>query len=293
MNASASFSGLWLPLISPLRQGRIDLPALRGLARHYREAGISGLVLFGSTGEGNLLTVSEKIEMIEGLREDDACLPLMFAAGGVDTQGVAALIRKLDKYAPAGWLIPPPYYLCPSQQGMLWHYRQIAWATQRPIMAYNVPKRTGSALTVASLERLMELPAFAGVKECDPVALAALRERGQVPAICGEDSALLEHWLNGGRCAIAASAHILPHHHVAIMEHAQAGRIDQAQRGFAELRHLIRLLFAETNPAPVKKALALQGFISDELRLPLMPASSALADRLHRALELLTPVMAR
>ncbi|CAJ50319.1 dihydrodipicolinate synthase, partial [Bordetella avium 197N] len=281
-----TIEGIWLPLITPLRGSRVNLEALQALGRHYREAGLDGLVLFGSTGEGNLLHIQEKIDMIAALRADPQCLPLMFGVGGVDTRGVAASMRRLERYEPVAWLTPPPYYLCPSQQGLLWHYRELSWATHRPLIAYNVPKRTGSALTVASLERLgSQLPNIVGVKECNPAALAALRERGsRIQAICGEDMALLDHWRGGGHTAIAASAHLFPRLHVRMRNLALAGDHTAASAAFSALRHLIRLLFAEPNPAPIKKALALQGWIEDELRLPMMPASEALADRLRKTL---------
>lgn len=114
-----AFDGLWLPMVTPMRGGYVDCEAAQALARYYRNAGVAGLVLFGSTGEGNLLSIPEKIEMIEAIRRDPHALPLVFGAGGVDTRGVAAAIRRLDKYAPAGYLVPPPYYLGPSQQGIL------------------------------------------------------------------------------------------------------------------------------------------------------------------------------
>ena len=174
----ATFPGIWLPMVTPMRGGYVDCEAAQALARYYRNAGIAGLVLFGSTGEGNLLSIPEKIEMIEAIRRDPHALPLVFGAGGVDTRGVAAAIRRLDKYAPAGYLVPPPYYLGPSQQGILWHYRQIAWATERPIILYNIPKRAGVSMTVETMESLALLPNLRAVKECNPAALMALNARG-------------------------------------------------------------------------------------------------------------------
>ena len=168
MPARPVFEGIWLPMVTPMRAGHVDCEAAQALARYYRNAGIAGLVLFGSTGEGNLLSLPEKIDMIEAIRTDPHALPLVFGAGGVDTRGVAAAIRRLDKLSPAGYLVPPPYYLCPSQQGILWHYRQIAWATERPVILYNIPKRAGVAMTVETMETLAALPQFGSVKECNP-----------------------------------------------------------------------------------------------------------------------------
>lgn len=271
-------------MVTPLRQGRVDLPAARRLARHYRDAGVSGLVLFGSTGEGNLLTLTEKIEMIQAIRDDAHALPIMLGVGGVDTGGVAAAIRRLDATGPAGYLVPPPYYLCPSQAGIIWHYRQIAWATDRPLVLYDIPKRTGVSLTVETMETLAGCPTIVAVKECDPHVLQALRQRGSIAALCGEDRALLAHFSAGGSGAIPAAAHVRPDLFVAMMQLARDGQVEAARSLFGALLPVIRLLFAEPNPAPVKKALALQGLINDELRMPLMPASRELGARLRRAI---------
>ncbi|CAB3869073.1 4-hydroxy-tetrahydrodipicolinate synthase family protein [Achromobacter mucicolens] len=281
------FEGLWLPMVTPMRGGHVDLDGAQALARYYRNAGIAGLVLFGSTGEGNLLGMPEKIEMIEAINSDSHALPLVLGVGGVDTRGVATAVRRLDRYAPAGYLVPPPYYLGPSQAGILWHYRQIAWATERPIILYNIPKRSGVAMTVETMEALAVLPNFGAVKECNPAVLAALNARDRLNALCGEDLSLLDHFLAGGRGAIPAAAHLYPERFVALMALAQSGDAQAARECFDPLRPLIRLLFSEPNPAPVKRALAMQGLIADELRLPMMPASRELSARLRRALDLI------
>ncbi len=284
--AKTVFEGIWLPMVTPMRGGHVDLDAARALARYYRNAGIAGLVLFGSTGEGNLLGMPEKIDMIEAIASDAHALPLVFAAGGVDTRGVAAAVRRLDRYAPAGYLVPPPYYLGPTQAGILWHYREIAWATQRPIILYNVPKRTGVTMTVQTMEALAALPNFGAVKECNPAVLSALNARGKLDALCGEDLALLDHFLAGGRGAIPAAAHLYPERYVEVMQLARDGHAEAAREIFEPLRGLARLLFSEPNPAPIKRALAMQGLIADELRLPMMPASRELGSRLQRAMSL-------
>jgi len=280
------FEGIWLPMITPMRAGHVDLDAAQALARYYRNAGIAGLVLFGSTGEGNLLSMPEKIGMIEAISSDPDALPLVFGAGGVDTRGVAAAIRRLDRYRPAGYLVPPPYYLGPSQAGILWHYRQIAWATERPIILYNIPKRTGATMTVQTMETLAALPNFNAVKECNPSVLATLNSRGPLAPLCGEDLALLDHFLAGGRGAIPAAAHLYPDRYVEIMLLARDGHAEAARELFEPLRGLIRLLFAEPNPAPIKRALAMQGLVADELRMPMTNASRELGARLQRAMSM-------
>ncbi len=283
----AVFEGIWLPMVTPMRRGHVDLDAAQALARYYRNAGISGLVLFGSTGEGNLLSQPEKQEMMEAIRSDPHALPLAIGMGGVDTRGVAAGIRRFDRVAPAAYLVAPPYYLCPAQAGILWHYREIAWATERPIILYNIPKRAGVAMTVQTMEALATLPNIVAVKECNPSVLSVLNARQQLTALCGDDAALLDHFLAGGRGAIPAAAHIFPERFVDIMQLAQAGEVEAARALFDPLRPLIRLLFSEPNPSPIKKALAQQGLIADELRMPMTPASRELGVRLQRAIHAL------
>lgn len=285
MPAKPVFEGIWLPMVTPMRGGHVDLDAAQALARYYRNAGMAGLVLFGSTGEGNLVGTPEKIDMIEAITSDAHALPLVLGVGGVDTRGVAAAVRRLDRYAPAGYLVPPPYYLGPSQAGIAWHYRQIAWATERPIILYNIPKRAGVAMTVETMEALAAMPNFGAVKECNPSVLAALNARGRLDALCGEDLALLDHFLAGGRGAIPAAAHLYPERFVEIMQLARDGQAHAARELFEPLVPLIRLLFSEPNPAPIKRALAMQGLIADELRMPMTPASRELGSRLQRAMK--------
>jgi len=285
MPAKPVFEGIWLPMVTPMRGGHVDLDAAQALARYYRNAGMAGLVLFGSTGEGNLVGTPEKIDMIEAITSDAHALPLVLGVGGVDTRGVAAAVRRLDRYAPAGYLVPPPYYLGPSQAGIAWHYRQIAWATERPIILYNIPKRAGVAMTVETMEALAAMPNFGAVKECNPSVLAALNARGRLAALCGEDLALLDHFLAGGRGAIPAAAHLYPERFVEIMQLARDGQAHAARELFEPLVPLIRLLFSEPNPAPIKRALAMQGLIADELRMPMTPASRELGSRLQRAMK--------
>ena len=283
MPARPVFEGIWLPMVTPMRAGHVDCEAAQALARYYRNAGIAGLVLFGSTGEGNLLSLPEKIDMIEAIRTDPHALPLVFGAGGVDTRGVAAAIRRLDKLSPAGYLVPPPYYLCPSQQGILWHYRQIAWATERPVILYNIPKRAGVAMTVETMETLAALPQFGSVRNAIPHCCPrSTRAQDGRPVRRGHG---LPGSLPDGRSR-RHSRRGAPVSRALRRGHAAGARRPRrsSARAVRTLRGLIRLLFAEPNPAPIKRALALQGLITDELRPPMTSASRELSARLQRAM---------
>lgn len=281
-----AFEGIWLPMVTPMRGGQVDIPAARVLARMVCEAGISGLVLFGTTGEGNLLRDREKAALFETLRNDQPDLPLVFGVGGIDTRQMALTVRHVESLAPAGYLIPPPCYLRPSQEGIVWHYRHIAEATPRPIIVYDIPERTGVAISLQTLAELSRDPQFAAVKECATVMMGELNRRPDLmPALCGTDAWLLDHFMTGGRGAMPASAHIRPDLFVALYHAARAGNGAQATELFATLKPLVETLFSEPNPAPVKRALALQGLIADELRLPLLPASASLTRALQPLLQ--------
>jgi len=278
------FTGIWLPMITPMRKGEVDTDAAVQLAAHYQRAGLSGLVLFGSTGEGNLLSTAEKIAMVQAIQASGATLPIVLGAGGIDTRKICDDIRRLDRLDPAAYLVPPPYYLRPSADGIAWHYHQVARATSRPVILYNVPKRTGVAMGIDTMEALACNRQFAAVKECDPAMLDTLVRRNAISTLCGEDDAFVDHALRGGLGAIPVVAHLYPARMVEVMRLAHAGHADAARTLFDPLRPLIRLLFEEPSPAPVKRVLAMQGRIADELRMPMTPASSALAARLERAL---------
>ncbi|XYJ92183.1 Dihydrodipicolinate synthase DapA (plasmid) [Cupriavidus necator] len=206
-----------------------------------------------------------------------------------DTRTVCSQIAELDALELAGYLVPPPYYLRPSDEGITWHFNEVARATDRPLMLYNVPKRTGCAMSPQLIRSLLAHPQIAAVKECDAGNLAALSGDPHTTVLCGEDAAMLDHLLGGGVGVIAASSHIRPDLFIRLLHLAQTGNFDAARALFTRLAPLISLMFSEPNPAPVKAALALSGAISPETRLPLRPASSGLVQRLEEAMALLPP----
>ncbi|QQX88160.1 4-hydroxy-tetrahydrodipicolinate synthase [Cupriavidus necator] len=285
--------GIWVPMVTPMRAGSLDLPAAARLAERYLEAGVNGLIILGTTGEGSLLSTHERqvftAAVLEAVHSE---LPVMAGVGAVDTRAVCAQVAQLDAFDLAGYLVPPPCYLRPSDEGIAWHFNEVARATERPLMLYNVPKRTGCAMSPALIRSLLAQPQISAVKECDAGNLRALVNDPHVTVLCGEDAALLGHLLAGGAGVIAASSHIRPDLFVRLLHLAQTGRLRAARALFAKLAPLISLMFAEPNPAPVKAALALSGMISPETRLPLLPASSALVQRLEEAIALLPPLSA-
>ncbi len=218
------------------------------------------------------------------LESVNGAVPVMAGVGGVDTRAVCEQVRELDHLDLAGYLAPPPYYLRPSDAGIAWHFAEVLKATQRPLMLYNVPKRTGCSLSLPLTRSLLSHPRIVAVKECDATNLREVAKRQPFPVFCGEDAHMLDHLLAGGAGAVPASAHIRPDLFVRLLHLAEAGRHLAAGALFSQLQPLVSLLFSEPNPAPVKAALAIEGWIDPDVRLPMQPASKALCQRLEAAL---------
>lgn len=239
------FSGIWIPLVTPFHHGQVDTAALRRLVRHYQGAGVSGFVALGTTGEAALLSQIERYTVLEAIA--DACgnhTPFLIGVGAADTREVCAQIRHYERWNSAGYLVPPPYYVCPSQAGLRWHYAQVAASTARPVVLYNVPKRTGVSIAPHTALALADQPNIIAIKECVAEHFSALRG-GPLDVLSGDDSALFDCLAHGGAGGILAGAHLRPELFVALVAHHRAGRIDEARRLADALAPLAALLFAD------------------------------------------------
>lgn len=285
--------GLWLPLVTPMRAGAPDLAVLQRLAAWYADAGVDGLIGLGTTGEGGLLTDAERLAVIAAVTEAvHGKVPVMAGVGAVDTRAVCEQVRRLERHDLAGYLVPPPYYLRVSDEGIAWHVRRVASQTARPLMLYNVPRRTGATISPDLALRLAAQGQVCAIKECDPAGMRALAGQDGIAVYCGDDASMLDHLLAGGAGVVPAAAHVRPDLFVQLLRRVRAGDEAGARALFARLVPLIALLFAEPNPAPLKAALALCGLARDEVRLPLTPASAALVARLEMTLARLPPPVA-
>ena len=284
------FSGIWIPLVTPFHRDRVDTAALRRLVRHYQSTGVSGFVALGTTGEAALLSQIERYTVLEAIA--DACddrTPFLIGVGAADTREVCAQIRHYERWNSAGYLVPPPYYVCPSQAGLRWHYAQVAASTTRPVVLYNVPKRTGVSIAPQTALVLAEQANIVAIKECVAEHFGAL-QGGPLNVLSGDDGALLDCLAHGGTGGILAGAHLRPELFVALVAHHRAGRIDEARHLANALAPLAALLFAEPNPAPVKALLSAQGSIGADTRAPILPVSESLHRRLVAAMHALENV---
>ncbi len=279
--------GLWLPLITPFRDGRLDEISVTRLLRHYAEQPIDGLILAATTGEGLTLDDAETERLAEiAAAEVGPGRPVYLGLSGSDTRKIAKALEGFESWPIDGYLIACPYYTRPSQEGLYRHFAALAGHTDRPIVIYNIPYRTGVNLENETLMRLADLPNIVGVKDCcaDPAQsfdLLRLRPKG-FAVLTGEDALFYNALTQGANGGILAAAHIETRAFARMRDTLLAGDRAAALRQWHGLIDLARLLFAEPSPAPIKHWLWRAGLIdSPEVRLPMTTVSPELAARIE------------
>ncbi|WP_341317321.1 4-hydroxy-tetrahydrodipicolinate synthase [Paraburkholderia sp. IMGN_8] len=277
------FSGIWLPIVTPLRNGEVDIDALQRLADYYLRTEISGFVALSTTGEAALLQESERLTVLQALTDVvGSRLPMLIGVGGSDTRDVLREIQRYERWDCAGYLVSAPSYVCPDQAGVQWHFEQVALATERPIVLYDVPHRTGVTIAPATVARLLECDNIVAIKECVKEHFDQLSAL-PVNVLCGNDDAFADCLSAGGSGGILASAHVCADLLAAVQELSQANRDSDARNLFASLLPVLRLLFAAPNPSAIKAMLAFDHPITDETRMPITRASARLVEQLYRA----------
>jgi 4-hydroxy-tetrahydrodipicolinate synthase len=281
-------SGIWLPIVTPFRNGRIDVNALQRLAERYLSQEISGFVALGTTGEAALLNHSERLKVLHALFEVIGTrLTVVVGVGGVNTRDMVHEIQALDRWDIGGYLVSAPAYICPDQSGIQWHFETVAAATERPIILYDVPHRTGVCISTNTVERLVEQANIVAIKACVPASFSSLCQL-PISVLCGNDDAYFDCLMAGGSGGILTSAHFFADVLAEIHERVLSARTDDAAVFFDALKPVISLLFSVPNPAGVKAALALDGVIGSETRMPITEASQALKEQLKIALDICT-----
>jgi 4-hydroxy-tetrahydrodipicolinate synthase len=282
------FSGVWLPIITPFKDGEIDYVGYERLVDHYVRAGVSGVIPLGTTGESPTIDEAETEALVERTVATVAGrVPILVGVGGNDTRKVVKAVKRLQKHAVQGILSVCPYYNRPSQDGMREHFIRVAEATDRPILIYNIPYRTGVNLANETLLALAEVPNIAGVKDSSGLIAQSLDLLRQRPAgfavLTGEDAFFYTMLAHGGDGGILASAHVETATFLSVYERMVANDHQGALKAWSRLEPMVPLLFKEPNPVPIKHCLWRQRLIaSAECRLPLTRVSDALAKDLDR-----------
>ena len=267
------FSGVGTALITPFSGDKIDFATLGRLIDRQIEAGISALIIGGTTGEAATLSDEERYELYAYSREKiGGRCALVLGAGTNDTKVAIKHARFAEESGCDGILLVTPYYNKGTERGIVAHYRRIAEATSLPLMLYNVPSRTGVNMTRQMLESLSEVDNIVAIKEASDsadrlVEIAAMRKKMALYA--GNDSQLFTTLALGGLGVISVVSNLVPEKMVRIYRDFLAGDLGASRDGQTAILPLVRAMFYETNPAPIKYAMARVGLCSGELRLPL------------------------
>ncbi len=270
------FRGSWVALITPMTtQGQIDYAGLRRLVDFHLENGTDGLVLMGTTGEAATIAFAEQLDVINAVIEQVHGRMALVAGNGANA--TAEVVRKtaaLSELAIDGFLTVTPYYNKPTQKGLQLHYNAVAAATDKPVILYNVPGRTGVDMLSATVAELAGVANIVAIKEATG-SMARLAELKQLcPAdfllLTGDDASAADFMLQGGHGVISVTTNVAPKHMAQLCRAALAGDSQSARRIDQGLQALHRDLFIESNPIPAKWALKRMGLIdSDMMRLPL------------------------
>ncbi|MBN1289413.1 MAG: 4-hydroxy-tetrahydrodipicolinate synthase [Actinobacteria bacterium] len=274
------FEGVYVPNITPFKNGEVDEASLRNLTDYLIDGGATGLVPCGTTGESATLTHEEHIQVIDIVVDQaGGRVPVIAGVGTNDTRETIKLLDDAEKIELSGYLIVCPYYNRPSQEGIVEHFRTVSENTERPIIVYNIPVRTGRNIEVSTVVELSGIPNIAGIKDASGdinQTMSIISRTSGFAVLAGEDHLLFSICCLGGHGGVMASAHVLPEEFLSLYRAAKSGDINEARTIHYHLLPLIRAMFREPNPAPAKSAMQLLGVIdSDELRLPLLSVSPA------------------
>jgi 4-hydroxy-tetrahydrodipicolinate synthase len=273
--------GCGTALVTPFtKTGALDEPAVARLARRQIDAAVDFLVPCGTTGESPTLTHDERLRVVELVRaEADGARPVLAGAGGYDTAATVALARDMARAGADGLLSVTPYYNKPSPEGLYRHFSTVADATDLPIILYNVPSRTGCNIDVATLIRLAAVPNIAGVKEAsgdiDQMAEICRVAPEGFSVLSGDDAFALPLMALGGRGVISVVSNEAPAEMSQMVRAALANDFVAARAVHARLLPLMQVNFIESNPIPVKAAMAELGLLEESYRLPLVPPQPA------------------
>jgi 4-hydroxy-tetrahydrodipicolinate synthase len=290
----SQLQGLWLPLVTPFRDGELDETSLRRLVRHYADGPVDGLILAATSGEGMTLGIAELERVVALVRteigESGRYLPICLGLSGASTRKMLDTLDETAAWPIDGYLIASPYYLRPSQRGLRQHFNALADHASWPIVLYNIPYRTAVNLANETLLELAQHPNIVGLKDCCADRAQSIDLLRRRPAgfrvLTGEDAQYYEALSDGADGAILLSAHIETEAFASVRTLLREGNRDAALARWESIAELTRLLFAEPSPAPAKYWLARSGLIERaEVRLPMVEVGAGLAARLDAEME--------
>lgn len=279
------FTGAGTALITPFTSsGAVDEGAVKRLARRQIDGGMQFLVPCGTTGETPTLSHAEKRRIIELVVEEaNGAVPVMAGAGGYDTKEVVHTAQEWERLGVDGILSVTPYYNKPTPEGLYEHYKAIANGTTLPIMLYNVPGRTGCNMDAATIAKLATIPSVIGVKEATANISQLMDICQSVPSeflvLSGDDACTVPFMSVGGHGLISVASNEAPAEIARLVEACEGGDYATARRLHRRLMPLMTVNFTESNPGPVKFAMAAMGLCENVFRLPMVPPRQSSRDK--------------
>ena len=275
-------TGCGTALITPFKNGEVDYDAFAALVDRQVEAGIDFLVPLGTTGETPCLEDEERIRILQIAKEHSKGVPVVVGGGTNSLQHTIRSMKMLEPYGVDAFLIVVPYYNKPTQEGQYQYFKVVAESTDKPIVLYNVPGRTGANMTAETALRLAEVPNIVAIKEASgnreqiEAILAGAPEGFQV--LSGNDDDTLWMMQQGGAGIISVASNVAPVLMAEFVGAVRKGELQKAEQMNARLTPLFTNCFVESNPIPAKAAMAAMGLIENELRLPLVPSQQSTYD---------------
>jgi len=268
--------GCGTALLTPFKGGEVDYESFAATVDWQVETGIDFLVPLGTTGETPTLTESEKLQILEVTLQHAKGRPVMAGVGSNSLTGTLANIRLLQD--ADAFLVVVPFYNKPPQRGMYQYFKAVAESTDKPIVLYNVPGRTGSNIEAETVLKLaQDVPNIIGIKEASGKMDQALKILSGKPdgfgLLSGNDDDTLELMKAGAAGVISVASNVFPSAMADFVHALEAGKYDEAEKMNARLKPLFKALFVEPNPIPAKAAMAQLGLMENSLRLPLVPAT--------------------
>lgn len=281
-----TFSGVYVPLATPFSaSGEINEASFQRLIDLMIAQGASGLVPCGTTGESATLTLEEHHRIVAlTVKFTAGRVPVIAGTGSNCTAEAIALTSSADKAGVDGMLVIAPYYNRPGQAGIIEHFRAVAASTDKPIIMYNIPKRTGVNMDSSTTITLSQVANITGIKEASgdlAQMMDIIQGTEEFSVLTGDDMLLFPLVALGGHGGICTSSHFLPGEWVRLVELTKAGKIDEARALHYRLLPLTKVLFCEPNPSPLKAGLNLLGLEMGDPRLPLLPASDCCIEKVR------------
>jgi len=285
------FTGTYTAIVTPFRNGQVDEPALARLIRAQIKGGVDGIVPVGTTGESPTVNYEEHIHIIAlSVKYAASKIKVLAGTGANSTSEAIYLTEQAEKVGADGSLQVAPYYNKPTQEGLYQHFREIARKTRLPLVLYSIPGRCGIEIGVDTIQRLVkDCPRVIGIKEAggnsDRVSQLRAVLGSKFEIMSGDDALTLPFMAVGAQGVISVASNVAPRQVSQMVKAYAAGRSAAALKLHQQLYPLFKDLFIESNPVPVKAALAMMGMIEEEYRLPLVPLSSKNRDIVRATLK--------